>query len=62
MTGFLCIISFILGFTLGVFERKVDRLKINRPKTGKSLAEIINTPDQDQLDKESNKEFYDRMV
>lgn len=55
---------FMLGFTLGVWERKVEKLKINRQTFKKAVdsnAEILMTPTQEQIEVEENREFYAKI-
>ena len=63
LSGFLI---FTLGFSLGVWERKVEGRKINRTKVSGFFqspgGEVLQTPSQEEIEKEEDKEFYDKMV
>ena len=57
----------MLGFFMGVFERKVDRMVVKTPEfLAKVLpgpgGEILKTPSPTKVKKASDKEFYDKMV
>ena len=57
---------FALGFFLGVFERKVDRIVVKMPALLEKLlpgpgGEILKTPSPAELKKQSDKEFHDAI-
>ncbi len=56
----LGIILFTTGFLLGVFERKVDKLKVKNifKKPG---GEILTTPAPEDIKKQEKKEFYAKI-
>lgn len=67
MIALLVIIAFVVGFFVGVFERKIDRLKINTQTVTRifekqSNSEVLVTPSQEELDKEEAVEFYEKIV
>lgn len=59
MTSFLIIFAFVLGFILGIIERKTDNLSIKLPERKvKPEGEILKTPSVEELEKEEAKVFY----
>lgn len=40
---------FLIGFALGVFERKVDRLKVNKLFFDSTGSEVLRTPTQEEM-------------
>ena len=63
MSAFFIIVSFVIGFFVGVFERRVEGVKIKNPikKSESPQAEILHTPDPEEVKKQSDKEFYDAI-
>lgn len=62
MSAFLIVLSFALGFAIGVFERKVDRIKVKNPlKRPEKEAEILITPDPEVVRAEEDRAFYAKI-
>lgn len=68
MTTFLILLAFVIGFFIGVFERKIDRVKVTQATIRKMLpkfvqplveeqSEVLRTPTDEEYEEEQNKEF-----
>ena len=55
------VILFLLGFFLGVFERKVDNTSIKLPIKTKN-SELLITPEPKELERQGNIDFYDSVM
>ena len=59
-------IGVIIGFLLGLLERKVDKVSL-RPQTivrrlaGRGRSEVLITPEPEEHRKQEDKEFYTQL-